>query len=108
MKYTRIQDNAEDNTFSIFWSDNFYAIFQPYCGTGSYNNIYYRLFGLRPRDFYHYVGANYNATFRKSPVLARHVYMRFANKNDAIRFANEIDRRIEYCVHRGDFTPNNS
>lgn len=102
MSYTRIQIN-DDKTYSVFWSDAFYPLFHPYYIRGSYFNVMYRLFGLLPRDFYHYIGATYNATFRKSPVLANYIYVRFNKQSDAERFAAEVNHRIEYCVKRGDF-----
>ena len=102
MSYTRIEQNP-DKTYSLYFNDNFYTIFTPYYRSGSYYTILYRLFGLLPQDFYHYAGATYHATFKPSPHLKSNIYMLFSNKNDIMAFANEIDKRISYCVKRGDF-----
>lgn len=102
MKYTRIVQN-EDKSYSIYFDDDFYTIFYQYYEGDSYFNIVYRLFGLLPQDFYHYVGATYNAYFKPSKYVNGFIYTLFKEKKDAIKFANEIDKRIDYCVKRGDF-----
>ena len=102
MKYTRIVQN-EDKSYSVYFNDDFYTIFYQYYDGDSYFNVVYRLFGLLPQDFYHYIGATYHAYFKPSKYLSNFIYTLFKEKNDAIKFANEIDNRIEYCVKRGDF-----
>lgn len=102
MNFTKINQN-EDFSYSIFFNENFYKIFSPYYDGDSYFNILYRLFGMMPQDFYHYVGATYKAFFKPSAFLKNHIYMQFKVKELAAKFADEIDRRITYCVNRGDF-----
>ena len=100
--YTRIDQN-EDFTYSIYFTDKFYEIFNKYYQKDSFFNILYQLFGMLPQDFYHYVGATYGASFKPSKILPNFIHMNFKIKNNAINFANEIDKRIKYCVDRGDF-----
>ena len=102
MSYTRIEQN-DDKTYSIFFDDSFYKIFYQFYNGNSYFNVLYRLFGLLPQDFYHMVGARYNAIYKPSPYLKTLIYMQFKNKSDAIKFANEIDKRIDFYNNRGDF-----
>ena len=101
MIYTNV-DLKEDKNYSISFNDNFYEVFTPYYEKDSYYNVLYRLFGLLPQDFYHYVGAVFHAHFRPSPNLNFNIYMRFKNKQDAINFASEIDRRLTYLIERED------
>ena len=102
MTYTRIEKN-EDGYYSFYFNDNFYNLFQPHYSGGSYHNVLWRLFGLAPQDFYHYLGAHYNANFKPSSIISFHIYPLFTTKEDAIAFTNEVDKRITYCVNRGDF-----
>ena len=102
MTYTEI-DTYENNTYYVRFSADFINLFKQYCTGGSYFNILYRLFGLLPQDFYHYVGTTYNASFQPNPNFKHHIRTQFKNKNDAINFANEIDKRIKYFIDRGDF-----
>lgn len=103
MKYTTIAVN-DDNTYSIYFSDAFYTLVKSTYHNESYFNIYYRLFGLLPQDFYHYVGATYNAKFVPCPHLQNLIYMRFTTKQFAELFCKEVDKRITYFANRGDFT----
>lgn len=93
MKYFDCQ-KEEDNTFSICFTDAFYKLFSPYYKGRSYWNIMYRLWGLMPRDFYHYCGFTYNAYFKPSDCI-RHVKMFFLNKKDAENFCRDTERRLE-------------
>ena len=68
----------------------------------SYFNIFYRLFNLLPKDFYHYVSVQYHAQFQKSKYI-RYVKMSFKVEKDAKDFCKELNRRFHYCVMRGDF-----
>lgn len=103
IKYIQIVE-AEDKLYLIYFSPKFYDLFDLfYKPEGSYYNILYRLFGLLPQDFYHMLAKEYHAIFQKSPVLKNHVYVRFKHA-DALTFCNEINRRIEYCIQRGDFS----
>ena len=102
MSYVKIEQN-EDFTFSIAFTEKFYEVFEKYYKGGSYFNILFRLFGMLPQDFYHYVDAVYGASFKPSKFLMNFIHMSFKVKDNAIRFADEIDRRIKYCVDRGDF-----
>lgn len=92
MKYFII-DKEEDNTYTIWFSDAFYKLFHPYYKGGSYWNVMYRLWGLKPRDFYHYCGFKYNAYFKPSDCI-RHVKMFFLDKKSAETFCEEAERRI--------------
>lgn len=102
MIYTMI-DTYDNNTYHVRFTSEFINLFKPYCTRGSYINILYRLFGLLPQDFYHYLHNQYNASFQPNPYIKRHIRVQFKNKQDAIQFANEIDNRIKYFVNRGDF-----
>ena len=95
MTFTLVEQN-EDKTYSIKYSPKFYELFAPYYEGDSYHNVLYRLFGLLPQDFYHMVGAQYNAKFKPSITINTNIYTLFDKKTDAIAFANEIDRRITY------------
>lgn len=93
MKYFRI-DKEEDNTYTVWFSDAFYKLFQPYYKGGSYWNTMYRLFGLKPQDFYHYCGFTFHAFYKPSDCI-RNVKMFFTNKKDAEAFCREAERRLE-------------
>ena len=102
MKLTRIVTN-DDNTYSLYFDEDFYKYFNPYYVKSSYYNILYRIFGLLPQDFYHYIGATYNAQFKPSPIIKGFIYTQFKNKNDIIQFANEVDKRLTQIIKREDF-----
>lgn len=55
-----------DGTFSVKMTEEFYKYIS--FNGHSYFDILYELFGLYPRDFYHYVGAQYNAWFKKGSI----------------------------------------
>lgn len=101
MKLTRIEQQ-EDKSYMIFFDEDFYKHFTQFYVKNSFFNILYRIFGLLPQDFYHYVGATYHAHYKPSSLI-RAVHMLFKNKSDAINFANEIDRRLTYIIKKGDF-----
>ena len=92
------QDN---DIFDIKMTEKFYKLTSRYFND-SYFNIFYRLFNLLPKDFYHYIGTTYHAQFQKSKYI-RHVHMTFKNEKDAKDFCKELNRRFQYCVERGDF-----
>lgn len=92
MSFFRVE-KEENNTYSVYFSEKFYELFQPYYCGGSYWNVLYRVWGLMPRDFYHYCGFTYNAYFKPSDCI-RNVKMFFTKKSDAIAFCDEGDRRI--------------
>lgn len=102
MIYTMI-DTYENDTYYIRFTHEFINLFKQYCTGGSYVTILYRLFGLLPQDFYHYLNKEYNATFQPNPYIKRHIRVQFKNKTDVIKYANEIDKRIKYFIDRGDF-----
>lgn len=102
MTYTEI-DTYDNGTFYVRFTHAYVDLFKEYCTGGTYTNILYRLFGLLPQDFYHYLNKQYNASFQPNPYVKRHIRIQFKNKNDAIQFANEIDKRIKYFVDKGDF-----
>lgn len=103
MKYFSVEKNEEGN-FSIEMTSDFYKFTSPHYKKGSYFNVLYRLFGLLPQDFYHYVGSQYGAQFKKNKYI-RHVNMTFREKEKATEFCKELNRRFHYCVQRGDFIP---
>ena len=102
MKLTRIEQN-EDKTYSLYFDEDFYKYFTKYYKKDSYFNILYRIFGLLPQDFYHYIGATFGAQFKPSPLLHNFIYTFFIDKQNAIAFANEVDRRLTYIIKREDF-----
>lgn len=102
MIYTEL-DTYDNNTYYVRFSWAYIDLFKKYNTGGSYYNILYRLFGLLPQDFYHYLNKQYNASFQPNPYVKCHIRVQFKNKQDAINLANEIDRRIKYFVNRGDF-----
>lgn len=70
-------------------------------GAGSsYKNIYYRLFGLLPYDYFHYIAFTYKAKFKKMSIRWMKTY--FENKTDAERFANECNKRMNNALRRKD------
>jgi hypothetical protein len=99
--YFKIEQD-ENKNYEIRMTDKFYNLMYPFYSRGSYFNIFYRLFNLLPKDFYHYVGFHYHAQFQKSKYL-RYVKMTFKKELDAKNFYKELERRFLYCVNRGDF-----
>lgn len=102
MNFTEIRKD-DDGTYRVYFNENFYSCFIAYYDGDSYFNIYYRLFGLPPKDFYHFLGAKYNAQFKRSSTTPNLIHHYFSKREDAIAFANEVDRRLNYCRSRGDF-----
>ena len=102
MNFIKIEKN-DDDTYSLFFDDNFYKYFTKHYTSGSYFNIFYRLFGFLPQDFYHMAAAKYNAIFQPNPYVKRHIRMKFKTKNDATILAKEINTRLNNIVKREDF-----
>ena len=106
MKYTKLEQ-YENGTYGIYFTDNFYNLFERYYQPGnyfnSYFNILFRLFGLLPQDFYHMVGSQYKAIFQPDPYYKHHIRLQFKTKQDGEQFLKEIDRRIEYFAKQEDF-----
>lgn len=102
MKLTRVEQN-EDKTYTFHFDEDFYKYFSKYYKKHSYFNILYRIFGLLPQDFYHYIGNTFKAHFKPSPYLHSLIYTYFINKEDAIAFTNEIDKRLTQIISREDF-----
>ena len=98
--YFKVEQDEEN--FIIYMNDKFYEYCGKYSKNESFFNITYRLFNLLPKDFYHYVGYKYNASFKKCDFLY-FVKMFFKEKKDAQAFCKELNRRFQYCVDRGDF-----
>ena len=70
MRFVKAREN-KNNTYSLQFTTYFYDIFRPYITKGgSYYNILYRLFGMQPADFYHWLGATYNAVFKRSTLIS--------------------------------------
>jgi hypothetical protein len=99
--YFKIEQD-ENKNYEVRMTEKFYKYACPFYKKDSYFNIFYRLFNLLPKDFYHYIGTTYHAQFQKSKYI-RHVHMTFKNEKDAKNFCNELNRRFHYCVERGDF-----
>ena len=99
--YFKIEQD-ENKNYEIRMTEKFYNFTQSFYRKDSYFNIFYRLFNLLPKDFYHYIGTHYNAQFQKSKYI-RHIHMTFKNEKDAKNFCKELNRRFHYCVERGDF-----
>ena len=97
--YFKVEQDSDN--YIIMMTEKFYKYTTPYFNN-SYFNIMYRLFNLLPKDFYHYVGYKYNASFKKCDYLY-FVKMFFKEKKDAQTFCKELNRRFQYCVDRGDF-----
>ena len=102
MKYVFI-DTYEDGTYQVGYERDLIELFQNYCTGGTYHTIIYRLFGLLPQDFYHYLAQEYHAIFQRSPYLKSYIRVKFSKQTDAIRFAQEIETRLKYFIDRGDF-----
>lgn len=100
MIYTELE--YDNKTYEVRFSQAYIDLFKKYCTGGSYHTILYRLFGLLPQDFYHYIQQTYNASFAPSPYLKIYIKTQFVHKQDAINFAAEIERRIKYFIERGD------
>lgn len=98
--YFRVEQDG--NEYNIKMTEHFYKYTQPYFND-SFFNIFYRLFNLLPKDFYHYVGYKYKAQFQKSKYLSNFVRMSFSKEKDARDFCKEVNTRFQYCVIRGDF-----
>jgi hypothetical protein len=99
--YFKIEQD-ENKNYEIKMTDKFYSFTYPFYKKDSYFNIFYRLFNLLPKDFYHYIGTTYHAQFQKSKYI-RHIHMTFKNEKDAKNFCKELNHRFHYCVERGDF-----
>ena len=84
-----------DGTFSVKMTEEFYKYIS--FNGHSYFDILYELFGLYPRDFYHYVGAQYNAWFKKGSIPS-FILMFFKNKTDCEALCKELNHRFDYCV----------
>lgn len=97
MKYFCIEDNC-DQTFGIKMTSDFYKYMYPHFNNLPYFRVAYQLFNLLPQDFYHYVGANYHAYFKKSDCLDNFILMFFKSKSDCEALCDELDRRFQRAV----------
>ena len=103
MKYLEARENT-NKTYSIQFTNHFYDIFRPYIQKGgSYFNVLYRLFGMLPQDFYHYIGSTYHATFKRSNLIKDIIYVEFSDKTDVQSFIKEIEGRLNFCEKAGFF-----
>ena len=94
----------ENKTYGIRMTNKFYSYTEKfYCGD-SYYNMMFRLFGLLPKDFFHYISSKYNAKFEEHPSLKNYIRTVFTNKEDAEKLCRELNRRFQICVKRGDFS----
>lgn len=92
--YFFASDNL-DGTYSVKMTDNFYKHVS--FNGHSYFDILYALFELSPRDFYHYIGAHYNAHFKKG-AIPNFILMFFKNKQDCENLCKELNSRFNYCI----------
>ena len=99
--YFKIEQD-ENKNYEVKMTEKFYEHAYPFYKKDSYFNIFYRLFNLLPKDFYHYIGVQYHAQFQKSKYI-RYVKMSFKKEEDAKDFCKELNRRFHYCIIRGDF-----
>ena len=99
--YFKIEQD-ENKNYEVRMTEKFYEHAYPFYKKDSYFNIFYRLFNLLPKDFYHYIGVQYHAQFQKSKYI-RYVKMSFKKEEDAKDFCKELNRRFHYCIIRGDF-----
>ena len=99
--YFKIEQD-ENKNYEVKMTGKFYEHAYPFYKKDSYFNIFYRLFNLLPKDFYHYIGVQYHAQFQKSKYI-RYVKMSFKKEEDAKDFCKELNRRFHYCIIRGDF-----
>ena len=97
--YYRIEEY--EGKYYIKMTDKFYSLTVKYFAH-SYLNLMYRLFNMLPRDFYHYVGFVYNASFQKNKYI-NFINMFFEKEDDAKEFCKELNKRFQYCVDRKDF-----
>lgn len=68
----------------------------------TYNNIYFSLFNLSPKDFFSYVCSYYHATaFAKENIYWP--WFAFKNEDEAKIFVAECNLRFNYCI-RNFFT----
>ena len=95
-------EQDKDKNYEIKMTDKFYNYMLPFYKKDSYFNIFYRLFNLLPKDFYHYIGTTYHAQFQRNKYI-RYVKMSFKDEKNAKKFFKELNRRFQYCVERGDF-----
>ena len=102
LKYIKIEQI--NNYFNVYFTDDFYTYTTPFYHNESYFNIMYRIFGLLPQDFYHFIGTTYHATFEPCFFMKNVILMHFPTKKDAELFASEADKRLTYFINRGDFT----
>lgn len=100
MTYIKIEQNF-DNNYELFFTNEFYKVFSPfYTGHNSYFNVMFRVFGLLPQDFYHYVGAVYGASFQPHKYIRKYITMFWKDKKLATKFAQELDNRISYFARQ--------
>lgn len=103
MYFYVFQSEVVDGNYTIGMTDLFYKYMLPYYKGDSYFNVLYRLFGLVPQDFYHYISYKYKAHFRKHPTFTKFAYTFFINEQDANMFCREINKRFDYCVKHSYF-----
>ena len=90
-----------DGTFSVKMTEEFYKYIS--FNGHSYFDILYKLFGLYPRDFYHYVGAQDNAWFKKGSIPSFNL-MYIKNITDCEALCKELNNRFDYCVKNNYIT----
>lgn len=101
MKYVKADTNTINGQWSIYFTAEFYEKFRQYYNhNGSYFNIFYRIFGLLPQDFYHMAAIKYGASFTPNPYYKNHILMFFKNKKDCEALCKEINIRLSYCAGR--------
>lgn len=100
MKYIKVEESFGGG-YELFFTNEFYKVFSPYYNhKNSYFNMMFKVFGLLPQDFYHYVGSNYGASFRPHKYVKKHITMFWEDKKKATLFAQEVDKRITYFARQ--------
>lgn len=100
--YFYTEEMPDDKTLiAIRMTDEFYEFFSarnldketPHF---SFFNIFFRLYGLMPKDFFQYISATYSATIMVRPSGAIRFY--FTKQTNADDFIHDANARMRYLV----------
>ena len=92
--YFKIEKESNER-YIIRMTDLFYKYCYPFYKRHSYFNILYRMYGLLPYDFYHYMSAKYNMHFEKGTCA---IISFFKTEKDAMNYCRDLNTRFDYCV----------
>lgn len=98
MKYFYSEKWEEDNYYHICFTDDLYDKLRPFynpAGMNSYFNLFYRLFGLLPNNFFQYIQVTFNAKIKIDKPL-QFVTFYFQTKSEAEKFITELNRRMAW------------